>query len=141
VRAVPVRIVRKEDNGRLVLGQYRSNDVDRCLPPERAVSSGFDVDVLETLRRGLHQLEAEIVARVLQLGESRGLSDLVAPLRDRNIDHAHAGFAHQTQCQPADDALIVGMGRKDQRRRRVRCDRRLRWNGKSTKWKTATFSD
>ena len=56
--------------------------------------AGLDVDVLESARRGLDQIEAEIVARGLQLVQPARLPLLVAALRDGDVDDAHAGFAH-----------------------------------------------
>ena len=57
--------------------------------------------------RGRDQIEPEIVACGLQLVEPRGLTRLVAALRHRDIDNAHARFAHEPQREPADDALVV----------------------------------
>ena len=66
-----------------------------------------------------HQLEAEVIAGGAQLVPTCRLPFFVAPLRDGDVDHPHAGFALKTKRQPTDDALVIRMWRKNERALRV----------------------
>ena len=96
--------------------------------------------MFEPARDRRHEIEAEVVAGGRQLVPARGLPRLVAALRDRDVDDAQPGLALEPQRQPADDALVIGMRREDQRARCIRGDRRTRRRGEAAERKLPAFA-
>lgn len=76
--------------------------------------AGFGRDFFQAMGRGLLQFETDPVAGGFEFLEARLLAFLVAALRDGDVDDAHAGFAKQAQGKTADDAFVIGMGRKNE---------------------------
>ena len=114
VRDVPVVLVGKKNNARLVLPQNFRDHLHRARPVRGTIFSGRKVDLFQSVRRGLNELEADALAAALQFRQTFGLAFALAAERDGDVADAPAGFAQQAQREAADDDLVVGMGRKDQ---------------------------
>jgi hypothetical protein len=95
VRAVPVGVMRKEDDGWLLLAEDAGDDFHRGLPLRGVFLSRADRDLFQSTIGRLQQLESEIVARRYQLVPARGLTRPVAALRHGDVDHPDARFPLQ----------------------------------------------
>src|SRR4051794_35727425 len=98
-----------------MLAEEAGNHLDRRGPVRRIGGARLYVHVFEPAWGRRHEIEAEIVAGGRQLVPAPGLSRLVAALRDRDVDDAQSRLALEPQRQRADDALVIGMRREDQR--------------------------
>ncbi len=102
----------------------------RARPVRRIGRARLRVDLLEPAGNRLHQVESQVLAGLRELVPAPLLARLVAALGDRDVHDAVAGLALQPQRQAADDALVVGVRREDERLRCVGGDRRVRGIGK-----------
>jgi hypothetical protein len=94
----------------------------------RILLARFGIDLFEAARAGGDELEPDVFARCLQLCQALRLAFLFAPLSDGDVEQTHAGFTHNAKRDPANNAFIVGMWRKEESfggiRRESGC-----WNG------------
>ena len=119
VSAVPVGIVREEHHGRPLVGDDLGDAVDRSQPMIRLFQLRCRVDSLQPCRGRGDQIEAEVIARGLELTPARLLPVGSTSLCHGDVRDPHSGLTDQAQGKPANDALVVRMGREDERARRV----------------------
>ena len=114
VRAVPIVLVRKENDPRLILIEDVQDDFDAGVPVGGFGLAGFGVDLFEPVRAGGDQAEADVFARGLKFLEPRGLTVLFAAERHGDIEEIHFGFAHDPNGQGAHYALVIGVRGKEE---------------------------
>src|SRR5439155_22223687 len=98
----------------LVLREDVGDDFDGLSPARRVPRAGVGMNLLETVRRGLHQAESDAVAAILQLVQPFDLPFPFAPQSYGDVDDVPVRLAQEPQRQAADDHLIVRVRRKNQ---------------------------
>ena len=88
-------------------------------PMRRLLLARLDVDLFQSVGRGLHQAEADALAAPAQLRQPPGLPLLFAALRDGDVDDVALRLAQQPQRQSADDDFIIRVRRENQNLRRL----------------------
>src|SRR5438034_10852969 len=104
--AVPVLLMRKENDTRLMRGQNIGDDGDTLCPVLPAISPSARINGFQAVRSRRQQAKANVLAGVLQLAKSFGLALLFAAMGHCDVEDFHPRLAHETQGEPADDAFI-----------------------------------
>src|SRR2546422_3169197 len=94
----------------------------------RIILACLEVHSFQPVGPGLNEPKPDIVAARRQLLPSLRLPRFIASLRDRYIDPLEARPAHQPQCQPANNNLVIRMRRKNQDPWRRSGGYLLRWS-------------
>ena len=114
--AVPIQLMRKENDARLIFSKQRGNGFDRSIPGLRLLGSSVRADFLEAR---FFEIESDPIAGVLEFDEARGTAVFITAESDGDVDDAHAGFAQETHRESAGDAFVVGMRSKIESGRRA----------------------
>src|SRR5882672_5723502 len=77
---------------------------------------------LKAIWTGCDKSEADVLASGLQFLQTLGLPLLFAALRDCDIKHLHAGFAHNAKRDSTGDAFVIRMRRKKKSFGRIWCN-------------------
>ena len=114
VRGVPVFFMREENERGLLFVQDSTNNGYGRTPLIRKFLFPAWRNVFKSVIPRLDQFESEKAAGLGQLLPAFGLALAIAALRDGDVDDLEVFFAQQSERQAADDALVVGMRRKEE---------------------------
>jgi len=126
-------LVGKENGPRSVQSQQLGDDFHGSRPVHRVFLAGGTIHFFQTPRLGLHQLEADAIAAVLQLLPAARLPRFVAALGDGHIDDPPAGLSQQAERPAADDDFVIWVRGEDEGHGSVRREGGARAGWKTTK--------
>jgi hypothetical protein len=106
--------VRKKNRARLLLREDAGDGFHRRPPGRGIFRARIRIDSLQSAPARHHQAKAERRAGILQFAPPRRLPGAVAAQRHADVDDVPPRLAQQPQRQPAGDAFIVRMRRKNQ---------------------------
>ena len=84
-----------------------------------------ELNFFQAVRSGSFKVKPQPRTGIFQFLPTFLLACHLAAERDGNFDHMHTGFPQQSQCQTADDVVIIRMRRKNQHDRSINGRSRL----------------
>src|SRR5260370_42672104 len=87
--AVPIAVVWANDHFGLMFQQDSANDLNASGPMRGLLLPGLGVNPFKTVRTGPNHIETKKLTCVFKLVKTGHLALLLAPQRDRHVNHAH----------------------------------------------------